>query len=71
MVLMRSLNLFWIIFFNRNPTPRKVPIDFKPVVGSEINFLDITNKGLLLGVDPHGDTVRFWDELFLNGTYWR
>lgn len=33
---------------------------FKPIQNGEINFLDITNKGLMPGVNPNGKAMDFW-----------
>lgn len=71
-----NMNGFFFIFILfskiifRNPTPRKVPVDFKPAIGNVINYLEISNKGLTPGEDPHLVDVNFWDELFNNQTLW-
>lgn len=39
----------------KSPSP-----GFKPIQNGEINFLDITNKGLMPGVNPNGKAMDFW-----------
>lgn len=49
---------FKIIY--RNPAVDGCPIaGFKPAQGDELNFLDITNDGLVLGRNPSGDLMDF------------
>lgn len=49
--------------YYRNPTPSAVPVDLKPFNDNATNYVEISNNGLVLGVDPHGDSYRFWAQL--------
>lgn len=51
-------------YIGRNPTPNEEPIDFKPVQKNVINFVDITNNGLLSGVQPVAKRIEFWDNFY-------
>lgn len=60
------LNIFYfdallIEYFCRHPTPEKRPVDFKAVTKTVQNFLDITNAGLVPGIDPNKDNIAVWD----------
>ena len=48
----------------RNPTPKNEPLYFKPVRRNKLNYLHLTNKGMVSGrVDPFGENMHFWDDL--------
>lgn len=46
----------------RKPTYKGDPIDgFNPVHQNEVNFLNITNEGLFLGISPNDKRMDFYD----------
>lgn len=50
--------------FFREPTHENDLIDgFQPVNDKEINFLDITNDGLKVGVNPRQSAMELWSQL--------
>lgn len=53
---------FFNVFF-RNPTPDKKPVNFKPVTENELNFADVNNDGISVGVNPHDKQMKFWTTL--------
>lgn len=61
----------WIYIY-RNPTPLGGPVAFKEVtkVPDVFNYLDITNDGMKAGVNPRGDYMDFWTELFQKNYDW-
>lgn len=48
----------------RDPTPDKSPVEFRPIENGVINYVNITNDGLISDIDPHGRAIYFWDEFF-------
>lgn len=34
----------------------------RPVRPDEINYVDITNNGFVIGVNPHARYIEFWNE---------
>ncbi|XP_031636633.1 esterase B1-like [Contarinia nasturtii] len=36
---------------------------FSPVQMNRVNFLDFTNDGLILGLDPNGEAIKFWTRI--------
>lgn len=50
--------------FDSEPTHAKDPVDgFKPIRKDQVHFLDVTNDGLKLGVNPNQKANRLWDEI--------
>ncbi|XP_037044089.1 esterase B1-like [Bradysia coprophila] len=47
-----------------DPTPNNEPISFKPIQKNLINFVDITNEGLIPALGPHKKFVDFWTDIF-------
>lgn len=37
---------------------------FKPVQENAINYVDITNDGLIGGVQPFAERMEFWDNFY-------
>lgn len=62
-----EITVFFFSFFIyiRNPTHKSNPYVFKPMRRGEINFVDITNDGLVPGLDSFGDRQKFWSDLRL------
>lgn len=47
---------------NSKPAVEGNPIKgFKPVSANEINFLNITNEGLIMGKSPYNERIQFID----------
>lgn len=55
--------------FRSNPAPNSKPTGLKPIQGDAVNYVDITNDGLLDGENPHNEAIQFWNEL-LNKYYY-
>lgn len=50
--------------FFRDPTHKNDLISgFHPILNDDINFLDITNDGLQLGLNPRKHANKFWSRL--------
>lgn len=49
---------------SRNPTQNKDPVDLRPIQKDVVNYVDITNNGLVVGVNPESRTTAFWDGFF-------
>lgn len=37
---------------------------FKPVQENSINYVDITNDGLISKIQPFADRIKFWDDFY-------
>lgn len=56
----------WFCIFRR-PTVDGWPVrGYQPVRDCKINFLDITNDALILGLSPKRDAIRFWNRILQN-----
>lgn len=57
--------VFYHIFLNNSkPTHQNDPISgFKPVKNGEVNYLDITNDGLSIGIEPNRKAFDFWENI--------
>lgn len=51
------------LFICRNPTPSNDPITFKPIHKDIVNFVDISNEGLIPALGPHKKFMSFWTDL--------
>lgn len=49
--------------YYRDPAPNSEPTELKPIQGDVINYVDITNNGLFVDVNPHIESIQFWNEL--------
>lgn len=54
----------------RRPTTKGMPLKgYKPIRGDEINFLDVTNDGLMLGQSPNKRSCNFLDGVFADAMH--
>lgn len=61
----RTITKLWTNFAKfGNPTPNDEPVSFKPIQKKLINFVDITNEGLIPALGPHKKFVDFWEDIF-------
>lgn len=66
----RQLNLFFIckqssFFLRSNPTPEKVPIDFRPIDNLDnVNYAIVKNDGMEMSTQPRQQSIQFWNEFF-------
>lgn len=54
-------------FYNafRKPTiSGSLLADYKPIRENEVNFLDVTNDGLVIGISPNRRSNRFLSKIF-------
>lgn len=42
----------------------KDPIEWKPIKIDELNYVEITNDGLIAKQEPKAETVAFWNDIF-------
>lgn len=50
-----------IILIGRTPSRNGKPIDgIKPIQNQKAHFIDITNEGLIVSVNPNEKTNEFW-----------
>ncbi|KAG4072767.1 hypothetical protein HA402_005244 [Bradysia odoriphaga] len=61
----RAVTKLWTNFAKfGDPTPNDEPISFKPIQKNLINFVDITNEGLIPALGPHKKFMDFWTDIF-------
>lgn len=51
------------MFAYRTPTPNGIPIEFEPIHDNQINYLNIENDKMIMGLNPHNESIQFWDDL--------
>lgn len=52
-----------IRFACSDPAPNSEPTELKPIQNDVVNYVDITNNGLFVDVNPHRESIQFWSEL--------
>lgn len=57
-----------------NPTPTNMstePIQFKPLVkgSNEYDYIELTNDGLVAGINPFSERMEFWRKLYQKYKY--
>jgi len=64
MKTIRATSKLWANFAKLGkPTPNNDPIAFKPIQKDLINFVDITNEGLVPALGPHNKFMSFWKDI--------
>lgn len=53
----------YFVYF-RHPTPHGDPIDWPPVLDRWLNYVEITNEGLIKGTNPYKEKIQFWRDLY-------
>lgn len=62
--LPKSICIFWSHF--SSPIYQSDPADeFLPIRKQKVNYLDITNEGLIPGVAPKKQAISFWQRIML------
>lgn len=60
-----SIIIIAFFIFFRTPLLKNDPIRFNPIntKSQDISYLDINNDGLTVGLNPHQEIMKFWNEI--------